>query len=52
MDPRRRARRHPPDGLLFLFKLCGGVNQSPNPNVVPLDKFADVALAEIQKALT
>ena len=42
----------PPDGLLFLFKLSGGVNQSPNPNVVPLDKFADVALTEIQKALS
>jgi len=42
----------PPDGLLFLFKLSTGVNQSPNPNVVPLDKFADVALTEIQNALS
>jgi len=38
--------------LTFLFKLSGGVNQKPDPSVIPSnDEYTEVAMAAIERSL-
>lgn len=46
------SKRRQTAGLNFLFKLSGGVNQAPNPDVLPTnDQFQEVAMESIQRSL-